>query len=164
MCWGCGGGCYFPCVQDGNFHSAGGSTPLDSGLIVSHLLPPLPHLSSSLTNCQVLGNTGNLKIEQQISPAHSLGLGRALDLCRTQQLAHMALCSGRAKPWKKQAHAFQKRAIIQDAVFGLAAHLRPCCLRCFGLESLVPLGTQLTEGPALPGNGSSPTGPEKMGL
>lgn len=76
----------------------------------------------------------------------------------------MALCSGRARPWKKQPHAFQKRAIIQDAVFGLAAHLRPCWPRCFGPESLVPLGTQLSEGPALPGNDNGPTGPEKMGI
>lgn len=132
-------------------------------LIVSDPLPP-PRLSFSLTNRQVLGNTRNLKIEQQISPAHSLGLGWAVDSCGTQQLAHMALWSGRGKPWKKQPHAFQKRAIILDAVFGLAAHLRPCWPRCFGPESLVPLGTQLSEGPALPGNGNGLTGPGKMGI
>lgn len=28
----------------------------------------------------------------------------------------------------------------------------------------MPLGIQLTEGPALPGNSSSPTGPEKNGV
>lgn len=56
------------------------STPLEVvhsgslGLIVSHPLPP-PRLSFSLTKRQLLGNTaGNLKIEQQISSAHSLGL------------------------------------------------------------------------------------------
>lgn len=54
--------------------------------------------------------------------------------------------------------------MIQDAVFGLAARLRPGWLRCSGADSLVPLGTQLSEGPALPGRGSSPTGPGRMGI